>query len=264
MLSIIMPAYNEERTLSRVVKKLTTVPYPLEIIVVDDGSSDGTLRVARSLEAQYQQVRVFAHSRNQGKTGALKTGIAEAQGDIVIVQDADLEYDPVEIPDVIEPILADQADVVYGSRFLVRRASRVLYFYHYLANKLLTFASNLFTNINMTDVETGYKAFRREIIQDMNIASTGFGFEIEVTAKVAKLGCRVYEVPISYHGRTYEEGKKIGVSDGLQACWLIVRHNLFSSLEHSFRNAAELRNRLLSDRSDQASSLESARAQEVR
>jgi glycosyltransferase involved in cell wall biosynthesis len=182
----------------------------------------------------------------------------------VIVQDADLEYDPAEIPDLIEPIIEGRADVVYGSRFLVRRASRVLYFYHYLANKSLTFASNLFTNINMTDVETGYKAFRREIIQNMNITSRGFGFEIEVTAKIAKLGCAVYEVPISYHGRTYEEGKKIGLSDGLQACWLILRYNLFSSLEQSFRNATELRDRLLSNRSCQPISWESAGAREVR
>ncbi|MGH9639920.1 MAG: glycosyltransferase family 2 protein, partial [Bryobacteraceae bacterium] len=167
LLSVVVPAYNEERTLSRVVAKLTSVPCPIEIIIVDDCSTDGTLRVAESLERQYPEVRVFRHSRNQGKTAALKTGFAAAEGDIVIVQDADLEYDPDEIPELIHPIITANADVVYGSRFLVRRASRVLYFYHYLANKLLTFVSNLLTNINMTDVETGYKAFRREVIQSM-------------------------------------------------------------------------------------------------
>ncbi|MGH9584468.1 MAG: glycosyltransferase family 2 protein [Bryobacteraceae bacterium] len=248
LISVVVPAYNEERTLPRVVEKLTSVPHLLEIIVVDDCSTDGTLQVAESLESRYPQVRVLRHARNQGKTGALRTGFAAATGDIVIIQDADLEYDPAEIPDLIDPIMTGTADVVYGSRFLVRKASRVLYFYHFLANKSLTFVSNLFTNINMTDVETGYKAFRREIIQNMNITSSGFGFEIEVTAKVAKLGCAVYEVPISYHGRTYEEGKKIGFSDGLQAGWLILRFNLFCPLERSFRNARELRGRLLARR----------------
>lgn len=249
LLSVVVPAYNEERTLPRVVEKLIAVPYPVELIVVDDCSTDDTRRVAESLASQYPQMRVLSHARNQGKTGALKTGFAAATGDIVIVQDADLEYDPAEIPALIDPIVADNADVVYGSRFLVRRASRVLYFYHYLANKLLTFVSNLLTNINMTDVETGYKAFRREIIQSMTITSSGFGFEIEVTAKIAKLGCAVYEVPISYHGRTYEEGKKIGLSDGLQACWLIFRYNLFCSLERSFHDARGLHARLIARRS---------------
>lgn len=248
LLSVIVPAYNEERTLPRVIEKLAAVPFPVEIIVVDDCSTDGTRSAGESLASQYPQMKVLSHSRNQGKTGALKTGFAAATGDIVIVQDADLEYDPAEIPALIEPIIAHNADVVYGSRFLVRRASRVLYFYHYLANKSLTFVSNLFTNINMTDVETGYKAFRREIIQNMTITSSGFGFEIEVTAKIAKLGCAVYEVPISYHGRTYEEGKKIGFSDGLQACWLILRYNLFCSLDSSFRGAEQVRARLLAKR----------------
>jgi glycosyltransferase involved in cell wall biosynthesis len=156
------------------------------------------------------------------------------------VQDADLEYDPAEIPLVIMPILNDRADVVYGSRFLVRRATRVLYFYHYLGNKFLTFLSNALTNLNMTDIETGYKAFRGEIIRNMRITSDGFGFEVEVTAKVAKLGCAVYEVPISYYGRTYDEGKKIGLRDGFQALWLILRFNLFCSLDASFTRLPEL------------------------
>jgi hypothetical protein len=165
------------------------------------------------------------------------------RGAVVIVQDADLEYDPTEIPAVIRPILEGHADVVYGSRFLVRTATRVLYFYHYVANKILTFTSNMFTNLNMTDVETGYKAFRGEIIRNMIIKSSGFGFEIEVTAKVAKLGCAIYEVPISYYGRTYEEGKKIGIPDGLQAFWLVFRFNLFCGLQSSFRQVPRIGSR---------------------
>jgi glycosyltransferase involved in cell wall biosynthesis len=239
-LSVVVPVYNEEKTLSHVVEKLLAVPEILEIIIVDDCSTDGTARVAESLQSRYPEVRLLRHSRNGGKTAALKTGFARAQGEIILVQDADLEYDPAEIPLLLEPILTGQADVVYGSRFLVRKASRVLYFYHYLANRFLTFMSNLFTNVNMTDVETGYKAFRAEIIRNMVITSSGFGFEIEVTAKVAKLGCAIYEVPISYYGRTYEEGKKIGLTDGIQALWLILRYNLFCSPASSFRVLPDL------------------------
>jgi glycosyltransferase involved in cell wall biosynthesis len=239
-LSIVVPAFNEEKTLPVVVEKLLAVPNLLEVIIVDDCSTDGTFRVAASLEAANPRVRVLRHNRNSGKTAALKTGFKATRGDIVLVQDADLEYDPAEIPSLLEPILHGQADVVYGSRFLVRQGSRVLYFYHYLANKCLTFVSNLLTNVNMTDVETGYKAFRGSIIRNMTISSSGFGFEIEVTAKVAKLGCVIYEVPISYHGRTYAEGKKIGMMDGIQALWLILRFNLFCRLESSFYNLPEL------------------------
>jgi glycosyltransferase involved in cell wall biosynthesis len=176
-----------------------------------------------------------------GKTAALKTGFAASRGDVVIVQDADLEYDPSEINAVVAPIFEGQADVVYGSRFMVRKASRVLYFYHFLANKALTFLSNLLTNVNMTDVETCYKAFRGEIIRNMTIPSTGFGFAIEVTAQVAKLHCRLYEVPISYYGRTYEEGKKIGFKDGLAAGWYIFRYNMFCSLAESYIRIPDLR-----------------------
>jgi glycosyltransferase involved in cell wall biosynthesis len=239
-LSVVVPAYNEEGTLASVVEKLLVLPHLMEIVIVDDCSSDRTQSIAQALAASDSRVRVARHEKNSGKTEALKTGFAMTRGDIVIVQDADVEYDPNEIPGVIKPILEGHADVVYGSRFLVRKATRVLYFYHYVANKLLTFTSNMLTNLNMTDVETGYKAFRGEIIRNMIIKSSGFGFEIEVTAKIAKLGCAVYEVPISYYGRTYEEGKKIGVRDGLQAFWLVFRFNLFCGLPASFRQIPQI------------------------
>ena len=201
---------------------------------------------------EYPQVRTVCHPRNAGKTAALKTGLALTSGDVVIIQDADLEYDPGEIMGVIRPILDGHADVVFGSRFLVRKATRVLYFYHYLANKFLTFLSNALTNLNMTDMETGYKAFRGEIIRNMVIVSSGFGFEVEVTAKVAKLKTAIYEVPISYYGRTYEEGKKISLVDGLAALWLIFRFNIFCSLRASFHKLPDLQQRhLLSGRRTQ-------------
>jgi glycosyltransferase involved in cell wall biosynthesis len=239
-LSIVVPAFNEEATLARVVEKLIDVPYLREIVIVDDCSSDRTLAIARGLERRYPQVRALTHERNRGKTDALRTGFAETKGNIVIVQDADLEYDPTEIKEVIQPIVDGIADVVFGSRFLVRKAARVLYFYHYIANKALTFFSNLLTNVNLSDVETGYKAFRGEIIRNMVITSKGFGFEIEVTAKVAKLGCAIFEVPISYYGRTYEQGKKIGMTDGIAAIWYIVRYNWLTSLAASYRTIPDL------------------------
>jgi glycosyltransferase involved in cell wall biosynthesis len=236
LLSVVVPVYNEQDSLTEVVERLTRVPLLKEIIIVDDCSSDETPQRVAELKTRYPElVRAFRHPKNQGKTAALKTGFAEITGDIVIVQDADLEYDPAEIKEVIGPIVDGVADVVFGSRFMVRRAARVLYFYHYIANKGLTFLSNTMTNLNMSDVETGYKAFRAEIMRQMIISSSGFGFEIEVTAKVAKLGCRVYEVPISYYGRTYEEGKKIGTMDGLYALWCIFKYNLFVPLAGSFR-----------------------------
>ena len=241
-LSVVVPAYNEAATIERVLLRILELPNLLEIIVVDDSSIDATPEILRRLADEHSQIKFARHAKNSGKTEALKTGFALTRGDVVIVQDADLEYDPDDIPNVIRPIIEGNADVVYGSRFLVRRATRVLYFYHYLANKFLTFTSNLFTNLNMTDVETGYKAFRGDIIRNMIITSQGFGFEIEVTAKVAKLRCRIYEVPISYYGRTYEEGKKIGVKDGLEAFWLVFRFNLFSSLRSSFRQLPESSN----------------------
>jgi glycosyltransferase involved in cell wall biosynthesis len=239
LLSIVIPAYNEESTLPEIVAHLLSVAQAGEIVIVDDCSTDGTGAIADRLAAEDPRIKVAHHQANAGKTAALKTGFALTTGQIVIVQDADLEYDPAEIGEVIAPIVAGHADVVYGSRFLVRKASRVLYFYHYLFNKGLTFISNLCTNVNMTDVETCYKAFRGEIIRNMTITSTRFGFEIEVTAKVAKLGVSIYEVPISYRGRTYEEGKKIGMKDGFAALWYVVRFNFLCSLKDSFRALPE-------------------------
>lgn len=239
--SIVIPVYNEQATLAAIVRKvINVVPGLLEIIIVDDCSTDGTGGIANDLAQTHKEVQVAHHSRNSGKTAALRTGFALTQGDIVVVQDADLEYDPGEIWEMIEPILDGRADVVFGSRFLVRKAARVLYFSHYLANKLLTFASNLLTNLNMTDLETGYKAFRGKIIRNMIITSRGFGCEVEMTAKVAKLKCAIYEVPISYYGRTYDQGKKIGWKDGVAAFWYIFRFNLLCSLNSSFQSGHEL------------------------
>lgn len=236
VLSVVVPAYNEQSTLALVVQKLLLVPNLLEIVIVDDCSTDKTYSIAQQLARQYDKIVVLRHEKNAGKTAALKTGFHATKGSVVIVQDADLEYDPAEISSVIQPIVDGYADVVYGSRFLVRKQTRVLYFYHFLANKALTFCSNLFTNVNLTDTETCYKAFRGEIIRNMIITSKGFGFEIEVTAKICKYRCVLYEVPISYYGRTYEEGKKIGLIDGLHAFWYIIYYNLFTSLRQSFVN----------------------------
>ena len=233
-LSIVVPAYNEESTIAEIIARLLILPEVCQIVIVNDCSTDRTGELADELARLNPKITVAHHPRNMGKTEALKTGFARTTGEIVIVQDADLEYDPAEICEVIAPIVNGHADVVYGSRFLVRKASRVLYFYHYVANKGLTFLSNLLTNLNMTDVETCYKAFRGEIIRNMVITSSGFGFEIEVTAKVAKLRGAIYEVPISYFGRTYEQGKKIGLKDGFAALWYIVWFNLFCSLQSSF------------------------------
>jgi len=250
VLSVVIPVYNEADTLMEVVRRVVELPELLEVVIVDDCSTDDTPNVIQQLAAMFPQVRTQRHAKNSGKTAALRTGFGLTRGEVVIVQDADLEYSPTEIPEIIRPIIDGHADVVYGSRFLVRRATRVLYFYHYLANKLLTLLSNVFTNLNMTDIETGYKAFRGEIIRNMVIASSGFGFEVEVTAKVAKLRCAVYEVPISYYGRTYEEGKKIGLLDGVMALWLVFRFNLFCSLRLSFREIPQLERRPLRNREE--------------
>ncbi len=242
-ISIIVPAYNEEKTIANVLNALLReVPDAFEILVVDDGSKDQTAQITERLVQQHPQIRLIRQVPNQGKTAALRAGFAASSGDVVLIQDADLEYDPVDIPGLVEPILRGQADVVYGSRFMIRRASRVLYFRHYLANQFLTFLSNLMTDLNLSDVETGYKAFRGEIIRNMVIETRGFGFEIEVTAKVAKLKCRVYEVPISYYGRTYEEGKKIGFKDGLDAIFYVFKYNLFTGIKASFTQIPCLKN----------------------
>jgi glycosyltransferase involved in cell wall biosynthesis len=228
-ISVLVPAFNEEATIENVLTRLQALPFAeFEIIVIDDGSTDGTAdRIAR-LAMMSDRIRWYRHERNRGKTAAIATGIMESTGDILIIQDADLEYDPQEIPDVIEPILKDVADVVYGSRFLVKRASRVLYFYHYVANKFLTLLSNLLTNRNMSDIETCYKAFRREVIVPLKLTSRGFGMEVEITAMICKTHSRTYEVPISYYGRTYDEGKKIGFKDGIAAIWYILYYNLIA------------------------------------
>jgi glycosyltransferase involved in cell wall biosynthesis len=225
-LSVIIPCFNELGTIGRVVEAVKTSPVKdLEIIIVDDCSTDGTRDFLRS-HIEPQVDTVLYHKKNRGKGAALRTGFAAATGDIVIVQDADLEYDPQEYLDVIEPILEDKADVVFGSRFVGGRPHRVVYYWHMVGNQFLTTLSNMFTNINLTDMETCYKAFRRDIIQSIRIEENRFGFEPEITAKVAKLDCRIYEVGISYYGRTYKEGKKIGWKDGIRAIYCILKYNL--------------------------------------
>ncbi len=232
--SILVPAFNEEKTIERVLAKLLVIPIEeREIIVVDDGSTDSTGRIVQRVATQNPLIRFFVQATNQGKTSAIARAIKESTGDILIVQDADLEYDPNEIPGIISPIVEGVADVVYGSRFMVKRASRVLYYYHYLANKALTCLSNILTNRNMSDIETCYKAFHRDVIFPMELCSSGFGMEVEITAMVCKTRARTYEVPISYYGRTYEEGKKIGTWDGIAAIWYI----LYFNLVHPFSKA---------------------------
>jgi glycosyltransferase involved in cell wall biosynthesis len=227
-LSVIIPCYNELDTILQVVNSVKSAPVEnLEIIVVDDCSTDGTREL---LQKHAEQVvdRIIYHSHNQGKGAALKSGFASVTGDIVIIQDADLEYDPQEYPLLLEPIVNDKADVVYGSRFQGGRPHRVVYYWHMVGNRFLTMLSNMLTNINLTDMETCYKAFRREVIQAVDIQENRFGFEPEITAKVAKMGCRIYEVGISYYGRTYQEGKKIGWRDGFRAIYCILKYNLFN------------------------------------
>jgi glycosyltransferase involved in cell wall biosynthesis len=222
-LSVVIPAFNESKTIREIVSRVRAVPVEKEILIVDDASTDGTREILRELDGR-DGVRVFLQPVNQGKGAAVSVGFRHATGDVVVVQDADLEYDPMEYLKLLAPIEQGHADVVYGSRFLGGGTRRVLYFWHTVGNRFLTLASNMFTNLNLTDMETCYKMFRREVVQSMTIESRRFGIEPEITAKVARRGYRVFEVPISYYGRTYEEGKKIGWKDAFSALWTIVRH----------------------------------------
>lgn len=221
-----MPVFNERQTVAEVVHRVSHNPQVKEIIVVDDASSDGTWEVLGGLAESDGRIKLFRHELNQGKGAALRTGFNAVSADIAIIQDADLEYDPAEYPLLIKPIVDGKADVVYGSRFLGSGPSRVLYFRHFLGNKLITLISNVFTNLNMTDIETCYKVFHRSVIERISIEENRFGVEPELTAKIARLGCRVYEVGISYSGRTYQEGKKINWKDGVWALWCIFKYNL--------------------------------------
>lgn len=227
-LSVIIPCYNESETIVDIISRVKGSPVDLkEIIVIDDASSDGTKEILSAINDPL--VKVIYHLHNQGKGAALRSGLSAASGDICIVQDADLEYDPNEIPIVIKPILDNKADVVFGSRFLGSRAHRVLYYWHSVGNKFLTMLSNMMTNINLTDMETCYKAFKREVIQSIVICENRFGFEPEITAKVARMNLRIYEVGISYYGRTYQDGKKIGWKDGFRAIYCIVKYNTWGA-----------------------------------
>lgn len=231
MLSVVIPVYNEVRTISAILEQVEAIQlsFEKEIIVVDDRSTDGTRELLEQFEREGREhLKIVYHDRNQGKGGALSSGFAQATGDIIIIQDADLEYDPQEYPKLLKPILDGKAEVVYGSRFTGSGPHRVLYFWHFVGNTFLTLLSNMCTNLNLTDMETCYKVFRREVLAQIEIKEKRFGFEPEITAKVAKLRCRIYEVGISYSGRKYSEGKKIGWKDGIWAIWCIMRYNLFS------------------------------------
>lgn len=224
--SVVMPVYNEAATVGEVLQVVLAQPCLKELIIVDDCSSDGSWNVLEKLASQEPRVKIFRHEVNQGKGAALRTGISKAQAELVLIQDADLEYDPTEYETLIAPIRHNKADVVFGSRFTGAGAHRVLYFWHSVGNRFLTMLSNMFTNLNLTDMETCYKVFRREVIQKVQIQENRFGFEPEITAKVAKLGVRIFEVPISYYGRTYAEGKKINWRDGFSALRCILKYNL--------------------------------------
>jgi glycosyltransferase involved in cell wall biosynthesis len=234
LLSVVIPVYNEKKTLHLILDRVKAVPIRKEIILVDDGSKDGTRDLLAEIQREQNEdpsnlIRVIFHEKNQGKGAALRTGFKEAKGDVIIIQDADLEYDPSEFPRLLQPIVEGKADVVFGSRFLGDHPHRVLYYRHRLGNLVLTTMSNWFSNLNLSDMETCYKVFRREVMREIapTLQQNRFGFEPEITAKVARLRCRVYEMSISYSGRTYEEGKHIGWRDGVKALYCIIRYSLF-------------------------------------
>ncbi|HAY23441.1 glycosyltransferase family 2 protein [Desulfobacca acetoxidans] len=222
-LSIVIPVYNEKATLAEIVRRVQATPYEKELIIVDDASTDGSRDILQQLAVEADNIRAFYHDRNQGKGAALRTGFSKVSGDIVIIQDADLEYNPIDYPELLAPIEKGLADVVFGSRLIGAAPHRVLFFWHYVGNKVVTTISNMMTNLNLTDMETCYKVFKAEIINDIKIRSERFGVEPELTAKIARKRCRVYEVPISYDGRDYSEGKKITWRDGIAALYYIIR-----------------------------------------
>lgn len=225
-LSVVMPVYNEQAMVRTTIERILALPLEIELLCVDDGSSDGSLEILEGLAKEHAQLQLFRQPRNMGKGAALRRGIAQATGEFVVIQDADMEYDPADYALLLEPLLSDKADVVYGSRFLGSGPHRVLYFWHSVGNGLLTLVSNCLTNINLTDMETCYKMFRREIIQSIPIEENRFGFEPEITVKIARRKLRIYEVGISYWGRTYEEGKKIGWKDGVRAFYCLIKYTL--------------------------------------
>ncbi len=226
-LSVVIPVYNEKDTLEEIFRLVQAAPFDKEIIAVDDASTDGSRVILERLAQQYDNVKVFYHGQNQGKGAALRTGFGQVAGDVVIIQDADLEYRPVDYPALLEPIEQDVADVVFGSRLIGGRAHRVLFFWHYMGNKAVTTLSNMFTNLNLSDMETGYKVFKAEVIKGITIKSNRFGVEPELTAKIAKKRWRIYEVPIQYHGRDYSQGKKITWRDGIAAIFHIIRYRFW-------------------------------------